>query len=115
MSLTFTTARPRFEESPEDYRVVLDSSSNATGMAAFQCEVYAVPPATITWEYFPENSEGSVADQRITVDTSVNGGVTSSELTFTDIQFEDRGEVTCNVQNMHGMLMDSASLNVFGK
>ena len=86
----------------------------------FTCEVYAFPAASVTWTYRLEGEDDEnipiSADSRIAAETSVDGYVTSSILTFADItRVGDARQFYCTAENVHNVATATARLTVYGR
>ena len=90
-------------------------SNDTSDSAVFSCSVFSIPRAMITWTFITSSGYDITADPRINITSVYDGDYqVSSNLTFTGVQFRDRGNVTCTAESESGTNSSTTQLSIYG-
>ena len=120
MYVLFLTVPPMFLIEPEEVTLVKSRSSvlsnDTSDLAEFNCSVFSIPGAMITWRFITSLGNDITEDPRINITFMYDGDYqVSSNLTFTEVQFRDRGNVTCTAESVSGTISSTTQLSIYGK
>lgn len=114
-TLVFSSATPRIITPPQNQTIFIDDTSSNV-MLTFMCKAYAVPAPDIMWQYITAGGVVNVnVDERININTDVMNYNRTSTLSFSGVQFTDRGRYVCVATNEHSSTQATATLTVGGK
>ena len=111
--LFFSPATPRIISPPQNQTVYIDGTSSSV---MFTCKAYAVPAPEILWQYITADGAVNInVNGRINTNTDVMSYNRTSTLSFSSVQFTDRGQYVCVATNDHSSAPATATLTVGGK
>ena len=108
-----------FVVEPEEVILVKNRSSvlsnDTFNSAEFSCFVISIPRAMITWMFITSSGYDITDDPRIDITLVYDGDYeVSSSLTFTEVQFRDRGNITCTAESELGTISSTTQLSIYG-